>query len=68
MNQKAYVALWHVRHKVPGLYILALTAERRALQLQAEKLVERGCLAQAGMALQKADMLSAAISRAKKCR
>lgn len=68
MTERRYLIDYHFRHHHPGLYILALVAERAKLQREAERLIERGCLAQAGMALQKADELIAAVRRAQKSR
>lgn len=68
MTERRYMMSYYMRHHLPGLYILALVAERAKLQREAERLIERGCLAQAGMALQKADELTAAVRRVQKSR
>jgi hypothetical protein len=63
---KRYLIGWHMRRYLPGLYIAALNLRTRMLRRDAAKLIRRGCLAQAGLALQTAEAVSAAAARAKR--
>lgn len=68
MTERRYMMSYYMRHHHPVLYVLALVAERKRLHIEAWRLIQHGCLAQAGMALQKADELTAAVRRVQKSR